>query len=629
MKREYRLSTYLLMGLLALAFLGCEEDTKEFDLDFPLPVIAEFSPGSDTVGKTIVITGENFERIASVSVGSAIIAEEDFAVTSSTIITVNLPRIMQAGPVSVSNIYDRGATTLDNFVPLYFKAVVTNWPGSFNAFGKIQIFGEHLDMITSAMVNGAPASVSPVGTTSLVIDTKDVIFLAGTIGSDIEISLTGFGDIENQSALLTLLEPAEELPPGSDPRLLYDFEDGIAPWQEWVDGPVIGEQAGINLGAVSPHPFGGNNFMSVLIPDVNTTSWSSEIFYGDVEVEGDQATDTIDLSNFRDPYISFLVNTGNNSARFAVEMYQAHKWGKWYDDENGAVIIQTNGAWRWVSISLAEDSGFGNWGTAGWDNDDGAATEIDYSRIRYIKIGTGTNGFTEGNDYEANIDNVQITDGPVANIDDFADATSTPLFVFFDLEDGANPYTSGSEAGWRPEILSTGTVVTDAANAPQGDRFLSVDAEVVTPGWNWYGNYSIRELNVQLQDQLTPHVSFYAHNGGKAKRFEMQLFDANGFGWGTNFVAPAYAGWQAVTVNLVTATWSNWGGAPYATPDLSVITGLDLALNAEMIGDAGAVQTTLTDYVILTGGGAAARRNVPNLYPEVFPQTFAGEKPVF
>ncbi len=630
MKRLNILSLFLLSVALFFALASCEEETDEFDLNFPLPQITEFAPKSDTIGKTLTITGANFERITSVSVGGVNLTADNFEVTSSTSITVDLPRVLQAGPVSVMNVFDRGATTLDNFVPLYPRTVVSGWPSEFNAFGKIQIFGEDLDMITLAIVNGDTASVSAVGTTSLVIDTRDVAFLAGTIGTEIEITLTGFGEIENQSAFLTLLEPAEELPPGSDPRILYDFEDAVVPWQEWVDGPVTGEQAGINLGAVSPHPMGGSNFLSVLIPDVNTTSWSSEVYYGDVDPAGDQATDTINLADFRDPHLSFLVNTGAGEARFAVELYESHKWGKWYDDTDGAVIISTGGTWQWVSISLAEDSGFGNWGTVGWDNDDGSKTEIDYSRIRYIKLGTGTSGFTVGNNYEANIDNLQITDGPVSNGSDFVSGTLTPLFVFFDLEDGSNPYTSGSEEGWRPEVLSTGTVVTDPGNAPQGDRFLQVDAEVVTAGWNWYGDYSIRELNVGIKEQLTPYISFYLNNGNKDTRFEMQLFDANEFGWGTNFVTPAYDGWQVITVNLVTASWSNWDEAPYQTPDLSAITGLDLALNAELMGDVGATQTTFTDYVILTGGGVRSRvRHHGREYPVVYPETYAGEKPVF
>ncbi|WP_185154464.1 IPT/TIG domain-containing protein [Fulvivirga sp. M361] len=620
----------ILLLLMSLALLhtmtSCENETDEFDLDFPLPQITAFSPQSDTVGKTVTITGANFERISSISIGGANITSENFEVTSSTSITATLPRIFNAGPIAVMNVFDRGAITLDNFVPLYPTATVSGWPSELNAFGKVQIFGKDLDMITLAIVNGDTASISSAGTTALVIDTKNVNFLAGTIGTEIEISLTGLGDVENQSAFLTLQEPAEELPPGSEPRMLLDFEDGIVPWQEWVDGPVTGEQAGINLGAISPHPSGGDNFLSVLIPNVNTTSWSSEVFFGDVEPEGDQATDTINLGDFRDPHLSFLVNTGSGEARFAIELYESHKWGKWYNDEDGAVIVKTGGTWQWVSISLAEDSGFGNWGTVGWDNDDGSKTDIDFSRIRYIKLGTGTDGFTIGNDYEANIDNFQITDGPVSNGDDFLSGSSTPLFVFFDLEDGVNPYQAINE----DKVQSIASVVTDPANAPQGNRFLKVDADVITAGWNWYGNYTIRELNVDIKSQLTPYISFYVHNGNRDTRFEMQLLDANGFGWGTNFLTPANDGWQVITINLVTASWSNWGGAPYQAPDLSAITGLDLALNAEKIGDAGATQTVLTDYVILTAGSVRSRIGSHNInYPIVYPQTKAGKKPAF
>lgn len=621
---------YFLVMTLLSTVIACEEEAEEFDLNFPLPQITDFSPRSDTVGRTLTITGNNFERITSISIGETTISSDDFEVTSATSITATLPRVLRSGPVTVMNIFDRGSTTSDNFVPIYPRAIVSTWPTEFNAFGRIQVFGENLDMVTLALVNGDTASVSPSGTTALLIDTRNVNFLAGTIGTEIEISLSGFGDIEHQSALLTLLEPAEELPAGSEPRILHDFEDGAVPWQEWEGGPVTGEQAGINLRPISPHPDGGNNFLSVLIPNVNTTSWSSEIFFGDVEPEGDQATDTINLADFRDPHLSFLVNTGMGEARFAIELYESRKWGKWYNDDDGAVIINTGGTWQWVSISLAEDSGFGNWGTVGWDNDDGSTTEIDYSRIRYIKLGTGTDGFTVGNDYEAHIDNFQITDGPVSNVNDFVSGTSTPLFVFFDLEDGNNPYTSGSEAGWRPEVLSTGTVVTDAGNAPQGDRFLSVETEVITPGWNWIGNYDIRELDVPIRDQLTPYISFYLHNGGQATRFEMQLFDANGFGWGTNFLTPSFDGWQVISVNLVTANWSNWGGAPYQEPNLNAITGLDLALNAEMMGDAGATQTILTDYIILTGGSVRSRiGNTMGDYPIVYPSTSKGLKPAF
>ncbi len=617
-------SRFFLPVLLFSVISSCEEEAEEFDLDFPLPQITEFSPASDTVGRTLTITGTNFERITTVSVGGVSISNDNFEVTSATTITATLPRVLRAGPVAVMNVYERGATTPGNFVPIYPKAVVAGWPADFNAFGRIIIIGENLDMITTAIVNGDTASVSVVGTTALVIDTRDVNFLAGTIGTEVEVSLSGFGDIENQSALLTLLEPAEELPPGSDPRLLNDFETGTLPWQEWEGGPVQNEQAGFNLGQVDPHPNGGNRFASVLIPAVNAQDWSSEIFYGDVEPEGDQATDTINLADFRDPHLSFLVNTGAGEARFAVELYESRKWGKWYDGEDGPIVINTAGTWRWVSISLAEDSGFGNWGVGGWDNDDGGKTELDYGKIRYIKLGTGTSGFPLGNDYEANIDNLQITDGPVSNANDFVSGVQSPAFVFFDLEDGANPFQAVNEQ----KVRSESSVVTDPGNAPQGDRFLRVNAEVLEAGWTWFGNYSIRELNVGIKDQLTTYLSFYLHNGNRDTRFEMQLLDANGFGWGTAFLTPAYDGWQVITINLVTASWSNWGSAPYPAPNLDAVTGLDLAFNAEKMGDAGATQAILTDYVILTGGSVRTRKGSHGInYPVVYPKTKAAKKP--
>ena len=69
---------------------------------------------------------------------------------------------------------------------------------------------------------------------------------------------------------------------------------------------------------------------------------------------------------------------------------------------------------EWVSLPFGPDTNLQQWGSNGWDSD-AADGELDYSAIRYVQLGMGVasvadNGYAG---WEAHIDRVMLTDGPV------------------------------------------------------------------------------------------------------------------------------------------------------------------------------------------------------------------------
>lgn len=571
---------------LGTVFTACEDD-QEYDIDWPVPVVTDFSPKTDTVERTVTITGSNFLKINEVKLGNTVCEITD---TSETQIVVNIPRFVDADYFTITNKYKQSSLTEAVFTPLFPETVITEWPEVLYANEKFRIKGENVDLITSLKLNDSTYVLdgsTAIGTTILEINTRNVGLVIGQEYQITSIVSRANNNIESSPALM--VEEADFLPEGSDPFLMHDFEDGVDRYTFWDGSPVNGEeQYGINLsGLDAQSPNGGNNFQTVripAIPDGQDWAYFGEVAYGDKT--GDAGYEAIDLSTFRDPYISMLVNTNDGACRLMYEVYESQKFANHVD------LIDTEGEWKWVSIPIGEDVVFQDWGSNGWSGDDPDGV-LDYSAIRYIQIGMGTGDVGGGNKWEINMDNLMITDGPVneADIVDFS-----PVAILWDFEDGADAYVVGD---WQSDVLSSGTINGGGLTAPQGSNYLEVTANVVNEGWNWYGNLE-QSLNLDLSEYVNPHLNFYVNTAGNDVTFEAQVNDINEGSWGTNFTANG-DGWTLVSINLNTAEFGNWG-ASTDEPDFSGITLIKVGFNAN--GQPAGEYKTYVDFVTITDGPA-------------------------
>jgi hypothetical protein len=166
----------------------------------------------------------------------------------------------------------------------------------------------------------------------------------------------------------------------------FDFENGAFDFQT-----NTGATTGINAGAVAP--ISGNNYLTVQKDAVASWDWT-----GAVQKDG-----PFNLGDIKNPFLNVWVNTGTKRGYFQVEMSQsATKWG--IGQTSPDYLFSTNGAWQLVSLNLSK-VGIDKWG--------GDGTEFDIKgALEYIKIGFST-GNTAMEDFEINIDDVILSDGPM------------------------------------------------------------------------------------------------------------------------------------------------------------------------------------------------------------------------
>ncbi|NPD45732.1 IPT/TIG domain-containing protein [Lentimicrobium sp. S6] len=560
-----------------------KEFSEDYDVPWPVPVISEFSPKVADISTDFVITGSSLEKVKTVTVGgtTCVITEQ-----TDSKLTVTLPRVVTSGKIELTNVYKKSAISEEALAITYPNTSVTGFPEVIYVDYPFIITGENMDLVTSLTLGDTTFTFdgSTATETELTVATKGA-------GLEVETQITNIkclagNDIQNSEMIP--VEVKEILPPGSEPFFMLDFEDAVDRYTFWDGSPVHGEEEyGINLSGIEAYaPSGGSYYQTVKmdpVPESADWAYFGEVAYGDKS--GDAGFTRIDLSQFRDPHISLLINSGSGVARIMFEVYESEKFANHVD------AINTNGEWQWVSIPIGPGTDFQNWGANGWDGDDNDGV-LDYSIIRYIQIGMGTGDVGAGNRWEINMDNFQITDGPVSSPNNDTET----LYTFFDFEDGNDPFVHGD---WQSMVTSTSAINGGGLAAPQGSNYLQVSAEVVEEGWNWWGNLEMYDLTIDLTEVGTPYISFWVNNEGREVTFEAEVGDYNGGKWGTNWSIPAYDGWQIYTLNVNTAAWGNWG-ADTDEPDFSGLTHIKLGFNSnnQPVGP----YDLFVDNLILTDG---------------------------
>ena len=141
------------LGLVGI-MIGCtkKEFSEDYDIQWPVPKITSIAPVKETIGKTITITGEKFEKANKVTIGMPE-SEAKIVSATATSILVEIPRTVSPGPVTVYTLYKQKGVSEQTFVPVYLTAKVTQWPARITRGQAFIIKGENMDMVTEVEVD--------------------------------------------------------------------------------------------------------------------------------------------------------------------------------------------------------------------------------------------------------------------------------------------------------------------------------------------------------------------------------------------------------------------------------------------------------------------------------------------
>ncbi|GAB4427309.1 MAG: hypothetical protein OHK0039_45550 [Bacteroidia bacterium] len=443
-----RLSALLLATLLVVA---CQKETpfsENYDIQFPLPTITGISPETADIESEIRIQGQNLDRVIQVEIGvnKRVIKNEDIVSKSATEVVVRVPRLAEAGLVSVSTNLAKKATGTTIFRPVYAKVVVEEWPSLIYRGQSIKIKGQNMDMVTAVAIGATRVKVEGGAATvaELSLSTEGL-----ALPDEVVLVVEGRNGVENATSPAI---PVQNFDPNAtydpvDPIVVWDFEDGTNPFVAMDITP----ENGLNLGTAHAR---GDNYLSVKEASI-PSAWGTTV--GRITTAA-----PISLSGFHEPHLTFLVNTNGNQGYFQLEMAMngnrdgGHFTAASSSNPSDNYVFQTNG-WEWRSIDLAGFAWEDWFGDGLMDVDpEGTIDEIAF----FFKQGNGTNPF------EIHIDQVMITDGPLM-----------PMQLLWDFEDSVDPYSGSASSG-----INAGSV-----GLAQGDKYLTVSQATSVTSWNWTG----------------------------------------------------------------------------------------------------------------------------------------------
>ena len=555
--KTFKASLLGLFGLLVMAGCTKKKFSEDYDINWPVPIIKSISPIKDTIGKTITITGERFDKTSRVTIGNP---ETDATIISSnaTSIVVRIPRNVTAGSVNVYTLYKQKGASQQAFTPVYLDAKVTGWPNRITRGEAFVVKGENMDMVQEVEVDGkkimipsapgAPTDQLSIGTQGLTLQDEIIV----------KITKAKAGIVNGTSPKIKVENPTDFFVPEA-PKLVFDFETGANPMV------LYGGQTAANGFNVSGAPKGrGARYLSV--QKTGAVAW---------EGIGEAVYSTpMNLSLFHKPHFSFLVNTRNKDGYMQVEFLQAGtKWGMHFKAANSVYDynLKTNG-WTWVTVELKTEN-LEKWGGTGTSFDPKGT--IDAITLGF-KRGNGTSS-----DFEINIDQLMVTDGP-----------QKPVFWGWNFEDGVNPYVGGAING-----------INQSGIAPiSGDRYLTVSLANAA-NWNWTGDMN-RVGPANLATVSNAYLNFWVNTNGKRGFFQIET-NQNDVKWGGNLDANDYfvqtAGWKLYSLRLADIGWSKWGGSGTSTSldSKGILDYLKIGFSTGNV--AGAYEVNIDDVVISDG----------------------------
>ncbi len=518
------IKTVLLVYFGLLVFSGCtkvNDFSADYDIEWPVPKITNIAPVRETIDKTITISGTSFDKLSRVTIGNPE-TEAVIVSSSSTQIIARIPRTVNAGPVTIYNKYNQKGVSEQVFTPIYLDVNVTGWPARITRGEVFVVKGDNMDMVLEVEVDGkkipisskpgAPKDQLTVPTIGLTLADKVVV----------KITKARAGITNGTSPQIMVENPSDYFIPEA-PILLFDFESGNNPYVNYGGSTAT---SGFNA---SPAPKGrAARFLTV--QKTNAVAWEG---LGEM-VHASQ----INLSAFHKPHLTFLVNTRGKDGYMQAEIEQAGtKWGMHFKPSNSPFDynLATNG-WTWVSVELKTEN-VEKWGGSGTGFDPkGTIDRV----VLGFKRGNGSSA-----DFEINLDQIMITDGP-----------QKPVIKAFDFEDNVNPYSGSASNGLNLSGIST----------ISGNRYLTVGL-ANAGNWNWTGDmYKGGPLDLSTIDN--PHLSFWINTNGKKGFFQIETNQAN-VKWGGNLNTTDYYvetnGWKLYSLRMKDIGFEKWGGSGTAT----------------------------------------------------------------
>ena len=498
----------LFLAFLALAACKKEEYSEDYDISWPLPTIASVTPETADIEAQVTVTGTNLDKTNVIRIGTT---QAEIVSKSATEVVLIVPRVVDAGTINLTTSFKRDASSEVVFTPTFPHTEITDWPQVLSPGGNFTLKGTNVDLITEASLNGQTIEVD--GSTGepdeILISTAGISLAVDDV---ITITITARGGITGDatSPEITITEPSVKFE-ALDPVVLFDFENATDIFQMQA---ASGVTPASTIDGSSLDKARGNHYFSLTASQVN--SWQD---MGFIEI-----TQPVDVSNFNQPHLSFLVNTNGNEGYFQLEDGQ----GNWYHflqgDDNYKFGTQ---GWEWRSYDLNEIL-------------DGRDLDLANFQARLF-FKSGNVGSGSPADFEMNLDQVMVTDGPI-NI----------RAVAFDFEDGVNGYSGNANSG-----INLGGVVP-----LQGNNYLTVTKES-TGAWDWHGdagNYT----PVDLSSFTCPVVSFWVNTNGNFGNIQIETTQ-NGTKWGSNpFAEEGYTiqtnGWVLYNFEMTKLFTENWGG---------------------------------------------------------------------
>lgn len=520
-KSAYKLAFVCSIGW--MLFLSCtkvKDFSSGYDIKWPVPKITAITPVKDTIGKTMTITGESFDKVTKVSIGVPE-TQAEIITASANSIQVKIPRTVSAGPVTVYTNYKQTGVSAESFTPIFLDVNITGWPTRITRGQAFVIKGTNMDMVLEVDVNGNKIAVSPTASSSP--DQLSVTTLGFVLPDQITVKITKAkaGIVNGTSSIIKVENPSNFFI-AVDPVVIFDFETGANPFVAGNSGAI----SGFNTSGAAK----ARDARYLSVQKTGAVAWQG---LGDINY-----STPVSLSTFHKPYFTFLVNTRGKDGYMQAEFIQnGTHWGMHFKAANSSFDYNLNTTgWTWVSVELKTDN-LEKWSGSGTSFD--PLGTIDAIALGF-KRGNGTSS-----DYEINIDQLMITDGP-----------QKPVVKAFDFEDGVNPYSGTATNGINQSGIAT----------KSGNKYLTVGLTNAA-NWKWTGDIS-KAGPIDLSAVANPYINFWINTNGKKGFFQLET-NQSSVKWGGDLNSSDYfvqtTGWKLYSLRLADIDWSKWGGSGTAT----------------------------------------------------------------
>lgn len=481
---------YAGLFLLGMTFVtSCEEKPfgEDYDVTLPVSTITVMNPVLAYVDDVVALQGENLDAVTTVSLD---VHNCEIIAQTATELKFKVNRSADRAKIVLLNKYKRTFESEQYFTPLYYDVKINRWPSKLERGKMFNLEGENVDLLTKVKIGGKEMERSGKATpTKVTYSLKDV-----TLADKVTIEVTSKTGQVLTSPEIEVVEPTDVFEPATT-ILLFDF-DGQKPviTAGNPSGAGAAYTAGENLSGITP-AFG--SYWTVKAPLGN--AWNG-IYQ---ELKADNNGEGFDLSGFARPYITFLVNTNGKQGYCnpkitiggnATDKHFTGQSGEYTDNYK----FKTNG-WEWRSYDL-EAMGY-----------TGIKGKVDAIELLVRGANIGNNNTEE---FELNIDQVMITDGPL-NPSVMWNFETLPT-----VENGSGVLNGGS----------------GVALAGEGSNYLTMKAAGVSK-WQSLGIITQKEV-AAAQYSTSMYINFLVNTGNSGAEGYMQLiFNQNNSELGKHFKA--------------------------------------------------------------------------------------------